>query len=468
MALIGSGLLAGAGGGGLTVEVKTASFTAEASKKYKVDSTLAPVVVTLPAGTDVDNIIIQDVGHAAATNNITINPDGAETIDNDTTFVIDQNEGDVDIGYNDVDSNWEVSSDGSPNIVYGPGDLVRKVITIEPVARGWQSTEDPTYSTTPSISIQGGYLPYLAFNAGSPNIKGSIPFTMPLDWDGDLSAVTVNLTWSPSNTNTGDVMWRIGVNAMATADSFQGAAIWSADAANGDTAIVQITSGGVGGGANAVAGMPMQLFIQRRGSDAGDTFTGVAHVSAISLEYNAIDQLTAASEAAIAAAVVGSQRVTIYASDMHNQTGASVSNINDILPCINLGPSGFEQAHFPIKLPKRYDNGQIRWRVFWAPNSTNTGDCQFYVVSHFIANGEAIVSGGSAVNVFLEAGGGTIDDLQITAWSTFQTLTGDPDDNHLLVGRVQRQGDSAADTYTGEMQVIAVEFEYISNAATDD
>ena len=106
-----------ASGGGLVVEFKTASFTAVAGKKYKVDSTAAPVVVTLPAGNNLDNIVIQDVGSFASTNNITINPNGAETIKGTTTFVIDQNEGDVDIGYNNGTTDWEVSADGSPNVV---------------------------------------------------------------------------------------------------------------------------------------------------------------------------------------------------------------------------------------------------------------------------------------------------------------------------------------------------------------
>lgn len=109
-----------AGGGGMTVEFKTASFTAAASIIYKVDSTGGAVVVTLPAGNDADHIIIQDVGHSASIFNITVNPDGAETIDDDTTFIIDQNDGDIDIGYKNADTNWEVSADGFNLAVVGP------------------------------------------------------------------------------------------------------------------------------------------------------------------------------------------------------------------------------------------------------------------------------------------------------------------------------------------------------------
>jgi len=112
-----AGTHGGGGGGGLTVEHKSASFTAVAGKKYFVDSSGGAVVVTLPAGIDLDNIIIADSGHSAATFNITVNPDGTETINGDTTFIIDQNEGDIDIGYNSTGTDWKVSADGTTDLV---------------------------------------------------------------------------------------------------------------------------------------------------------------------------------------------------------------------------------------------------------------------------------------------------------------------------------------------------------------
>lgn len=103
--------------GGLIPSFKTASFTAVVGYNYFVDSSGGPITVTLPTGATPGNIRVADAGHAAGTNNITINPDGIQTIDDDTVFVIDQDEGDVDLGFNAGDSNWEVSADGSPNLV---------------------------------------------------------------------------------------------------------------------------------------------------------------------------------------------------------------------------------------------------------------------------------------------------------------------------------------------------------------
>lgn len=109
----------GGGGGGLTPVFKSASFTAVAGEKYYVDSSGGAIVVTLPAGSDTDNIVIADIGHSAGTNNITINPNGAETIDDTSTFIIDQNEGDVDIAYDNGNTNWQVSSDGTQELQPG-------------------------------------------------------------------------------------------------------------------------------------------------------------------------------------------------------------------------------------------------------------------------------------------------------------------------------------------------------------
>jgi hypothetical protein len=172
-------------------------------------------------------------------------------------------------------------------------------------------------------------------------------------------------------------------------------------------------------------------------------------------------------DARVVAVASGKQRLWISAKEMNIHSNASEGTINTSIASVNLGPSGFEQSSFAIRLPKRYDNGQIRWRIFWAPNSTNTGNCLMYVFLNFLASGDLVATGGTAFNLFTQAGNGTTDDLHITAWSSNQTITGTPTDDKLLVGRVQRQGDDAADTFTGEAQVIGVEIEFTTNTPTD-
>lgn len=171
------------GGGGLTVEFKTVSFTAVAGKKYKVDTSGGAVTVTLPAGTNLDNIVIQDVGHVAGTNNITINPNGAETIDGDTTFIIDQNDGDIDIGYDSANTNWEVSSDGTPDIVNvndyftgfaginaQTGTTYTFAASDLPLCVTASNASASTYSIPDSLAVAGETLSILNIGAGTVTV----------------------------------------------------------------------------------------------------------------------------------------------------------------------------------------------------------------------------------------------------------------------------------------------------------
>ena len=74
----------------VTVESKSAAFTAEDKKTYLVDSSGGAVTVTLPAPKSGVTISIKDIGNAE-TNNITINPNAAEDIDGTSSYVITSN-----------------------------------------------------------------------------------------------------------------------------------------------------------------------------------------------------------------------------------------------------------------------------------------------------------------------------------------------------------------------------------------
>jgi len=105
------------GGGGLTPVFQSGNFTADAGNHYLIDTTSSSSVVTLPAGVDLDNMKFSDSKFNASVNNITLNPDGAETIDDDTTFIIDQNGGDAEIAYDSGNTNWQLSADGTTSVV---------------------------------------------------------------------------------------------------------------------------------------------------------------------------------------------------------------------------------------------------------------------------------------------------------------------------------------------------------------
>jgi hypothetical protein len=279
----------GGGGGGLAVEFKTASFTAVAGKKYKIDTTTATgdVTVTLPAGSDGNNIAIQDTGHNASVNNIIINPNGAETIDGTTTFVIDQNEGDVDLGYKASGTNWEVSSDGTVDVVnveayvtgaetflIRPGDMVAAVGSVAQVAAG---------------VVGGNYKVHaLSFGAGVYE-SAAFPVIMPQRWDE--GQFRFRLLWNPTSVNTGNVYWGMyGDSAISGATSINddsvGAGL-SPLAANGTADSPHLTpwSGWFSWDDTPALDEILYLRVQRNGGDATDTYTGEAELQLVELQW---------------------------------------------------------------------------------------------------------------------------------------------------------------------------------------
>jgi hypothetical protein len=111
------------GGGGLTPVFIDDDYTASAGEKIYVDSSVKAIEVTLPAGSDADNIVVKDDGHSASINPITITPNGAETIDGDTSIVIDQSEGWCDAAYKTADTNWRVALSGVPNLMFAQQEV---------------------------------------------------------------------------------------------------------------------------------------------------------------------------------------------------------------------------------------------------------------------------------------------------------------------------------------------------------
>ena len=85
----------------------TVSNTTDCVVAVKLASAGA-VAVALPAGTDGRWFVIADQTGDAATNNITITPNGAETINGAATYVISDNRGAVVLAYSTTNTQWNV------------------------------------------------------------------------------------------------------------------------------------------------------------------------------------------------------------------------------------------------------------------------------------------------------------------------------------------------------------------------
>ena len=111
---------------------------------------------------------------------------------------------------------------------------------------------------------------------------------MPKSWN--LGTITYQVFWSPSNTDTGNVLWDlqgVGVANDDTADIAFGTAIETTDAGGG--AVEDVLVGPVSA-AVTIAGTPADddyTFFQvyRNASDGSDTFTGDARLLGVKLFY---------------------------------------------------------------------------------------------------------------------------------------------------------------------------------------
>ena len=86
-------------------------LTAIAGRGYFIDTTAGVITVTLPASPAIgDTIIISDYGANAATNNITINPNGNKILGGSSNRFIQTNKETVELIYSDNTKGWSVIS----------------------------------------------------------------------------------------------------------------------------------------------------------------------------------------------------------------------------------------------------------------------------------------------------------------------------------------------------------------------
>lgn len=112
----------GAGGTNPSLPIRTATTSpvTVGAADYAVATKLAApgaVAVSLPAGTDGRIVVLGDATGDAGTNNITITPNGVETINGAATYVINRNRGWVTLIYDADIPTWVVSSEDAKLLV---------------------------------------------------------------------------------------------------------------------------------------------------------------------------------------------------------------------------------------------------------------------------------------------------------------------------------------------------------------
>ena len=112
------------------------------------------------------------------------------------------------------------------------------------------------------------------------------------------------------------------------------------------------------------------------------------------------------------------------------------------------------------RMPDDWDNGAVRIRIIWFPDSVNTGNIQCDVAIFNTPEGSFFGDTAAVYNQqILDTAGGVIDDLNVTPWSALavpSTIV----PGSLVWIKVARDGLHANDTFTGTAEMVGVELEY--------
>ena len=124
-------------------------------------------------------------------------------------------------------------------------------------------------------------------------------------------------------------------------------------------------------------------------------------------------------------------------------------------------------AQFSVAMPKSWNEGTVTYQVYWAPASTNTGDCIFGLQGVSVGDGDTIdVAYGTAVTV-TDAGIGTVEDQQVSAESSAVTIAGSPAVDQQTYFQLYRDANAGGDTFSADARVLGVKIFYTTDAAND-
>ena len=124
-------------------------------------------------------------------------------------------------------------------------------------------------------------------------------------------------------------------------------------------------------------------------------------------------------------------------------------------------------AQFSVAFPKSWNEGTVTYQVYWAPASTNTGDCIFGFQGVSCGDNDTIdVAYGTAITV-TDAGIGTLEDQQVTAESSAVTIAGSPAVDQLTYFQLYRDANAGGDTFSADARVLGVKIFYTTDAAND-
>jgi hypothetical protein len=123
-------------------------------------------------------------------------------------------------------------------------------------------------------------------------------------------------------------------------------------------------------------------------------------------------------------------------------------------------------AQFSIGFPKSWNEGTVKFQVFWTPSDTNTDNCIWSLQGVSVADGATIdVAYGTAVSV-TDAGIGTVEDQQVSPVSGDVTITNAAVDTQTYF-QIFRDANAGTDTFSGVARLLGVKIFFTTDAAND-
>jgi len=147
-------------------------------------------------------------------------------------------------------------------------------------------------------------------------------------------------------------------------------------------------------------------------------------------------------------------------------TAVETTALRPDMQVLDFAAAADDFAQFSIGFPKSWNEGVIKFQVFWTPSTTNTGDCIWGLQGVSVADGATIdVAFGTAVTV-TDAGIGTVEDQQVSAVSGDVTIANAAVDTQTYF-QIFRDADVGGDTFTGVSRLLGIKLFFTTDAAND-
>jgi hypothetical protein len=161
--------------------------------------------------------------------------------------------------------------------------------------------------------------------------------------------------------------------------------------------------------------------------------------------------------------------VAMYGSETNGADAQQVETtaLKPDLKVLDFDASTSEFAQFAVTFPKSWDLGTVTFIPTWSPSNTDTGNCIWSLSGLSVAEGETADTAFSGAQTSIDAGIGTVEDIQMGPVSSAITIAGTIADGNQVFFQLERDADNGSDTFTGDARLLGIQLFYTTNAAND-